>query len=67
MAITTIPQNIEQVFSSSKMCCLDALFVKNIFRIPDYQRGYSWKNDELDDFWQDLLNLQRNRQHILVC
>ncbi len=53
----------DSTFSSSKMCSLDTLFIKNIFRIPDYQRGYSWKNDELDDFWQDLLNLQPNRQH----
>jgi hypothetical protein len=50
-------------FSSSKMCSLESLFVKNVFRIPDYQRGYSWKNDELDDFWQDLMNLQPDRQH----
>ena len=51
------------VFSSSKMSSLEVLFSENIFRIPDYQRGYSWKNDELDDFWQDLLNLQPDRQH----
>ena len=52
-----------EIYSSSKMCSLELLFIKNIFRVPDYQRGYSWKNDELDDFWQDLMNLQSNRQH----
>ena len=25
-----------------------------IYRIPDYQRQYSWTNEELDDLWNDL-------------
>ena len=50
-------------FSAASMHSLNQLFHKNIFRIPDYQRGYSWGNDEIDDFWQDLLNLQENHQH----
>lgn len=53
----------DNTYSSSKMRSLDVLFGNKIFRIPDYQRGYSWKNDELDDFWQDLLNLQPSKQH----
>ena len=34
-----------------------------LFRIPDYQRGYAWKHEQLADFWDDLLNLHEGRYH----
>ena len=39
------------------------IFEGNVFRIPDYQRGYSWTKKQLDDFWEDLENLSDNRNH----
>lgn len=42
---------------------LQDLFNKNIFRIPDYQRGYSWEELQLKEFWSDLLNLLPDRDH----
>ncbi len=42
---------------------LDSLFDKKIFRIPDYQRGYAWQEDQLRDFWEDLINLSGERSH----
>ena len=43
---------------------LDDIFNnKIIFRIPDYQRGYAWKNEQLRDFWEDVINIQENREH----
>jgi len=42
---------------------LDSLFKEKIFRIPDYQRGYAWKEPQLIDFWEDLINLQSDRFH----
>ena len=39
---------------------LRQLFANRFFRIPDYQRGYAWGERQLDDLWQDLLDLQRN-------
>ena len=42
---------------------LSVLFQNRLFRIPDYQRGYAWKNDQLTDFWEDLLNLHEDRYH----
>ncbi|MEJ5102520.1 DUF262 domain-containing protein [Chryseobacterium sp. MYb328] len=41
------------------------IFHKKIFRIPDYQRGYSWEEAQLDDLWADLSNihLQNNAYH----
>ena len=31
-----------------------AIFSNNQFEVPQYQREYSWGNDEIDDFWNDL-------------
>lgn len=36
---------------------LIGLFNNRIFRIPDYQRGYAWGKHELEEFWDDLRNL----------
>ncbi len=40
---------------------LDSLFKEKIFRIPDYQRGYAWRQEQLKDFWEDLINLPGNQ------
>lgn len=32
----------------------DILFTQNRFRIPPFQRPYSWTLDEISDFWEDL-------------
>ena len=37
--------------------------VTELFQIPDYQSGYEWKQDQLLDFWDDILNLQEDRYH----
>jgi hypothetical protein len=42
---------------------LQELFPRKIFRIPDYQRGYSWQDNQLKDFWEDLVNLAQDRDH----
>ena len=42
---------------------LSELFHNRLFRIPDYQRGYAWKHEQLVDFWEDLLNLHEDRYH----
>ena len=42
---------------------LSILFQNRLFRIPDYQRGYAWKQEQLADFWEDLLNLHEDRYH----
>ncbi len=33
---------------------LQDLFSKRIFRVPDYQRGYSWENQQVAEFLDDL-------------
>lgn len=42
---------------------IKTIFNNKIFRIPDYQRGYSWEKNNLDDFWQDINNLQYKKVH----
>lgn len=49
-----------------KLKTLEEFFPK-FLRIPDYQRGYAWRNDkqnnQLDDFWNDLEDLQDGQKH----
>ena len=42
---------------------LSQIFQQRIFRIPDYQRGYAWQYTQLNEFWEDLINLAPNRKH----
>ena len=47
----------------SELKSLNDLFKNSIFRIPNYQRGYSWGEEQLNDFWEDLINLPDNNEH----
>jgi uncharacterized protein with ParB-like and HNH nuclease domain len=42
---------------------LNSIFKERIFRIPDYQRGYAWLPNQIEDFWEDLMQLEPNRIH----
>jgi hypothetical protein len=42
---------------------LDGIFKEKLFRIPDYQRGYAWGLEQLEAFWEDLVNLPDGRSH----
>ncbi|MPW49434.1 DUF262 domain-containing protein, partial [Moraxella catarrhalis] len=33
---------------------LDGVIEKGVFEIPSYQRGYTWQERQLKDFWNDL-------------
>ncbi|AJA70509.1 Protein of unknown function DUF262 [Myroides sp. A21] len=39
----------------------EEVFRGKVFRIPDYQRGYSWTKKELEELWGDLNNTHHNR------
>jgi len=45
------------------MKAIKEIFQDSLYRIPDYQRGYSWETSHLEDFWQDLQNLQQGHIH----
>ncbi|MCI9247338.1 MAG: DUF262 domain-containing protein [Clostridia bacterium] len=42
---------------------LQQRFNECLFRIPDYQRGYSWENEQLEEFWSDLTSLIDGQDH----
>jgi hypothetical protein len=48
---------------SSQLKSLQELFNKRLFRIPDYQRGYSWELSQIEAFWQDLNRISDSQQH----
>lgn len=42
---------------------IDDIFMKKIFRIPDYQRGYAWETKQIAEFWKDVIRLAPGRSH----
>ena len=47
----------------TELFTVSRIFTESIYRIPDYQRGYSWGEDQLRDFWLDLEQLQPDGKH----
>jgi uncharacterized protein with ParB-like and HNH nuclease domain len=47
----------------SELRSLSKIFSESIFRIPDYQRGYSWREKQLKEFWSDLDQLADGHTH----
>lgn len=39
---------------------LPGLFANKCFRIPNYQRGYAWGEPQLNDLWDDIMDIQKN-------
>lgn len=39
------------------------MFNAKLFRIPDYQRGYAWTEDQLSDYWSDLTQIPEGGNH----
>ena len=48
-----------------KLQNLQEIFNEKIFRIPDYQRGYSWSKPHLNDLWRDIKILDDNGSHYM--
>ena len=49
--------------ASNNLKTLPEIFNNTTFRIPDYQRGYAWGEKQVNDFWNDLANLNETRVH----
>ncbi len=48
---------------ANELKSLGAVFSNRIYRIPDYQRGYAWGDSQLEDFWEDIVNLPKGTNH----
>ena len=42
---------------------LSEIYNQKVFRVPDYQRGYSWGDDQLEYFWNDIVTSQGDHSH----
>lgn len=49
--------------AENKLQSLVEVFNHRFFRVPDFQRGYAWRKEQLDDFWQDLVSLGEGKNH----
>ena len=49
--------------ADNKLQSLNEIFNQRFFRIPDFQRGYSWEEQQLQDFWEDIENLKKGKLH----
>lgn len=49
----------------SPLFSISKIFTERILRIPDYQRGYAWKEKQLKDFWTDLIQLEAGKNHYI--
>ena len=47
----------------SQLLTLSKIFTERLFRIPDYQRGYAWTSKHLQDFWNDITQLDKDHNH----
>jgi uncharacterized protein with ParB-like and HNH nuclease domain len=48
---------------NSSLLTIISIFDRSLFRIPDYQRGYSWEEKQLSEFWNDLMLLPDGKTH----
>lgn len=49
--------------ANNELKTLVEIFNNCLFRIPDYQRGYAWQLEHLNDFWEDINNLKQDSHH----
>ncbi len=47
----------------AKLISISELFDRRILRVPDFQRGFSWGERQLEDFWDDLEKVASNKIH----
>ncbi|MBL8892357.1 MAG: DUF262 domain-containing protein [Planctomycetaceae bacterium] len=45
----------------TQLLTLSKIFSERLFRIPDYQRGYAWTDKQLQEFWNDIEQLETGR------
>jgi uncharacterized protein with ParB-like and HNH nuclease domain len=56
---------LDALIMEQQLHSLSKLFTERLYRIPDYQRGYAWTEKHIKDFWVDLLQLEKDKNHYL--
>jgi len=59
------PNPSEEGRSQHHLLSLSEIYTGRLFRIPDYQRGYSWETRQLQEFWDDLIHLPTDHIHYM--
>lgn len=49
--------------SKNELLTLQNVFSNRIFRIPDFQRGYAWNEEQWNDLWEDINGIQGDKKH----
>lgn len=49
--------------SKNELLTLQNVFANRIFRIPDFQRGYAWNEEQWNDLWEDINGIQGDKKH----
>lgn len=49
--------------TTSILTTIQDIFGNNIYQIPDYQRGYAWENEQVNDLLNDLENIENSKTH----
>ena len=49
--------------ANNELLTLNEIFNNKLFRIPDYQRGYAWESTQIEDFWEDIMNIKPGGKH----
>lgn len=47
----------------AELYSISEIFDKRVLRVPDFQRGFSWGERQLNDFWDDLEKVSQNKIH----
>ena len=55
--------NLTMSFLGRTTRSIQELFLQKVFRVPDYQRGYSWEESNIKDFLDDLEYLRSDKSH----
>lgn len=48
----------------TELYSVSKIFTERLLRIPDYQRGYAWKIKQLKDYWNDLIQLENDKNPV---
>lgn len=46
----------ELPFQADRKTIAEILFSHNKFRVPEFQREYSWEEDQISEFWNDIMS-----------